>query len=108
MAPIALDPKYQSGNDSFAPAPVGNGNGHANDGQVHASARRTPDGGAFTVQADGTRYDEDGIRARYVDRGDTVTRTSAPVMIQRVPCALQSRKGGAFWSWSQGVADDCR
>lgn len=75
MAPIALDPasQRQAGNDSFA-APNSGNNNNNKDTKVHASARRTPEGGAFTVQAEGVRYDEEGIRARYVDRGSAVTR----------------------------------
>jgi myo-inositol-1-phosphate synthase len=80
MAPIALDPATQQGHDSFTPAALRgvNGSNGVNDkeGSVHASARRTPEGGAFTVQAEGTKYDEEGIKARYVDRGSAVTRTS--------------------------------
>ena len=91
MAPIALDPasQRQAGNDSFA-APNG-GDNNNKDTKLHASARRTPEGGAFTVQAEGVRYDEEGIRARYVDRGSAVTRTlqfsfidSATLRLRRV------------------------
>lgn len=92
MAPIALDPasQRQAGNDSFA-APNSGNNDNNKDTKVHASARRTPEGGAFTVQAEGVRYDEEGIRARYVDRGSAVTRTlqfsfidSATLRLRRV------------------------
>lgn len=68
MAPVALDPNNSvNGHDSFSlPA--------TQEKMVHASARYTPKGGAFKVQADGTTYEEDGIRAKYVDRGSEVTR----------------------------------
>lgn len=79
MAPTALDPKVQNGHhDSFTlptsaqqQQPPQQQEGKA---KVHASARYTPDGGAFTVQAEGTRYGEEGVKAKYVDRGSAVTR----------------------------------
>ncbi len=45
------------------------------DVKVHASAKRSPDGGLIMVEGEGTVYDEDGIRARYMDRGAEVTST---------------------------------
>ena len=74
MAPIALEPAEQNGHDSFAPVTRAQGKGKVEG--VHASARRTPEGGAFKVQAESTKYEEEGIKARFVDRGSAVTRRS--------------------------------
>jgi myo-inositol-1-phosphate synthase len=41
--------------------------------KVHASARRSPDGGLIKVESESTVYDEEGIRAKFVDRGAEVT-----------------------------------
>lgn len=41
---------------------------------VHPSAARAPEGGVFRVESEDTKYEEEGIRARFVDRGAEVTR----------------------------------
>lgn len=80
MPPTALDPKVVSGHhDSFtlpesAKAGV----------KVHPSAARAPEGGLFKVEGEDTAYEEEGIRAKFVDRGAEVTRES------RRPRALDS------------------
>lgn len=91
MAPIALNPAEQSGHDSFAPITQAQGKGKA--GGVHASARRTPEGGAFKVQAESTKYEQEGIKARFVDRGSAVTRMSfLPVFKSSEPRAESGKK----------------
>jgi myo-inositol-1-phosphate synthase len=41
---------------------------------VHPSAARAPEGGVFRVESEDTKYEETGIRAKFVDRGAEVTR----------------------------------
>ena len=71
MSPIALDPKAGNGHhDSFSlPTEMKD-----KDSKVHASAARSPEGGLFKVESEDTTYEEDAIRARFVDRGAEVTR----------------------------------
>lgn len=57
--------------DSFSlPA---NGGGQA---KVHPSAKRSPDGGLIKVESDDTTYEAEGIKAKFTDRGATVTSQS--------------------------------
>lgn len=73
MSPTALDPKVSNGHhDSFSLPPTSNGEGV----KVHPSAARSPEGGLFKVHSEETKYEEEGIRARFVDRGTEVTRES--------------------------------
>lgn len=44
---------------------------------VHASAKRSPEGGLLKVESEDTVYDADGIRAKYIDRGVEVASMSA-------------------------------
>ncbi|WWC60336.1 uncharacterized protein I303_102907 [Kwoniella dejecticola CBS 10117] len=69
MSPTALDP-VAGHHDSFS-LPVANGNGGV---KVHATARRTPEGGLIKVESDSTKYEEEGIRAKYTDRGADVVK----------------------------------
>ncbi|OCF43359.1 myo-inositol-1-phosphate synthase [Kwoniella heveanensis CBS 569] len=74
MSPTALNP-VPGHHDSFV-LPSTNDNGHANgvEAKVHASARRTPEGGLIKVESDSTVYGEDGIKAKFTDRGAEVVK----------------------------------
>lgn len=82
MSPIALNNTYTgtgNGNNSFgspnlqptidAPPFV----------DVHATARRTPEGGLLKVESEGTVYDDakGEIRARFTDKGVACTSKQA-------------------------------
>ncbi|WWC68616.1 uncharacterized protein I206_102546 [Kwoniella pini CBS 10737] len=69
MSPTALDP-VAGHHDSFS-LPNTNGNRGA---KVHATARRSPEGGLIKVESDSTKYEEGGIRAKYTDRGADVVK----------------------------------
>ena len=64
MAPTALH--VNGHHDSFSVP-----NGAANIA-VHPSARRAPAGGLIRVESDNTVYEDEGIKARYTDRGAAV------------------------------------
>ncbi|WRT65719.1 uncharacterized protein IL334_002667 [Kwoniella shivajii] len=74
MSPTALNP-VQGHHDSFSlpSGGVTNGTG-VNQTKVHASARRTPEGGLIKVESDSTKYEEEGIRAIFTDRGADVVQ----------------------------------
>lgn len=73
MSPTALDPKVIDGHhDSFTLPNVKEGEEKGR--EVHPSAARAPEGGIFKVESEDTKYEEEGIRARFVDRGAEVTR----------------------------------
>ena len=57
-------------------APTGVGHVDASQGQVHASAQRSPEGGLIKVEGDGVVYEPEGIKAKFTDRGAHVTRES--------------------------------
>ena len=44
---------------------------------VHPSARRSPEGGLIEVQGDDVVYEQEGVRARFTDRGAHVTSESS-------------------------------
>ena len=61
--------------DSFVLPNGANGaNGHRASEAVHASAKRGLEGGAIKVDADGVRYEQEGTKAEFTDRGASVTR----------------------------------
>ena len=81
MSPTAVN--MPGHHDSFSlPSANANGNGHANSNgnghvdarPVHATAKRGPEGGSVRVEAAGVRYEQDGIKAEFTDRGASVTR----------------------------------
>jgi len=79
MAPTALDPSHGH-HDSFTlPA-----HGEVDQNAVHASAKRSPDGGLIKVENKETVYEEGGIRAKFTDRGAQVTSAF---------CQMQSEPG---------------
>lgn len=75
MSPTAI---HSNGHhDSFAmPAAATNGNGVADQSNVHPSARRAPAGGLIKVESDSTVYEDGGIKAKFTDRGANVTSKS--------------------------------
>ncbi|ODN76595.1 hypothetical protein L202_05252 [Cryptococcus amylolentus CBS 6039] len=65
MSPTAIDAPTH--HDSFTlPA--------QQDSKVHPSARRTPEGGLIKVDSDSTIYENDGIKAKFTDRGAEVVK----------------------------------
>ncbi|GFZ42540.1 Inositol-3-phosphate synthase [Saitozyma sp. JCM 24511] len=66
----------------MSPTAVGSTNGHLDsftlpaqgEVKVHATAKRSPEGGLIQVESESTVYEEDGIRAKFVDRGAAVTK----------------------------------
>lgn len=67
MSPVALE-SANGHHDSFTMPPQG----VVDQSKVHASARRAMEGGLIKVESEGTKYEEDGIRAVYTDRGAEV------------------------------------
>ncbi|KAL7419547.1 Myo-inositol-1-phosphate synthase [Cryptotrichosporon argae] len=65
MAPTALDIKDH--HDSFSLPTTGGAD-------VHPTARRSPEGGLIRVDAESTRYSDEGIKAVYTDRGASVEK----------------------------------
>jgi hypothetical protein len=104
MSPIALNSTYTgtgNGNNSFgspnlqptvdAPPFV----------DVHATARRTPEGGLLKVESEGTVYDDakGEIRARFTDKGVACTseqqfRSSRTLLIPQ--CFVRDRRWSTF------------
>lgn len=69
MSPVALDaPEHR---DSFTlPSVMPR---ETNNTGVHASARRSPEGGLIKVDSEDTVYQDGSIRSKFVDRGAEVT-----------------------------------
>jgi hypothetical protein len=61
--------------------------------KVHATAKRSPEGGLIQVESESTVYEEDGIRAKFVDRGAAVTSESADNAYRRLDSALIRNRG---------------
>jgi len=55
------------------------------DGKVHTSAKRSPEGGLIKVEGEGTSYEEEGIRAKFTDRGAHVSSQLSFDPSQRYP-----------------------
>ncbi|OCF75008.1 myo-inositol-1-phosphate synthase [Kwoniella mangroviensis CBS 8886] len=72
MSPTALNP-IQGHHDSFSLPTTTNGS-TKDESQVHATARRSPEGGLIKVESDSTKYEEEGIRAKFTDRGADVVK----------------------------------
>lgn len=82
MSPTALEAPGH--HDSFSlPREV-------KDVKVHASARRSPEGGLIKVESEDVVYDEGEIRAKFTDRGAAVTSESLPcaVMTEYMCCGI--------------------
>lgn len=70
MSPTALNaPDHH---DSFT-LPAAQLPGTRGNNAVHATARRSPEGGLIQVDSGDTVYEEEGIRAKFTDRGAEVT-----------------------------------
>ena len=70
MSPTALEAPGH--HDSFSLPSTGGNNGV----KVHPSARRSPEGGLIKVESDDVVYEGDEIRAKFTDRGASVTSES--------------------------------
>jgi myo-inositol-1-phosphate synthase len=69
MSPTALNTPGH--NDSFVIPPA-----TQSGGAVHATAKRAPEGGLIKVESATTEYTDEGIKARFVDRGANVVSES--------------------------------
>lgn len=71
MSPTAIH--SDNHHDSFT-LPASNGREEVKN--VHASAKRGPEGGLLQVEGEGVVYEAEGVRAKYTDRGADVTSES--------------------------------
>ena len=88
MSPSVVGPT--SGHHDSVILPGGNGGDKA-----HASTKRSPEGGLIRVQSEGTAYEEDGIRARFTDKGAEVTSDFIPMQLCQMADKKQKMRTGS-------------